>query len=274
MSPVAAIVVTDRRPPALACRGFTLLEVLVSMGIIIGALAGIAALLPAAGSRLGEATEIDQAGTLAANAVADLTNRGLFRASLWTGATPAVVFGQGLTDGAVSFISGAGVANQAELAARIDPDAGFFLADSTASGGAARICYGCMLSGTASGAPAAGTSTRVTTVVFRNPTPQLQTFSLSQSGSNSTVFSSATTDADRKRFLAGCAWVVALPATVGVPPLWVPIASSWTTGSTFVSFADSAVLSGSNYVSGSPGTLQVIGFDGLLRVDERFVTLE
>ena len=44
--------------PGRSMAGFTLLEVLVSLGIIIGALAGIAALLPAAGSRLGEALSL------------------------------------------------------------------------------------------------------------------------------------------------------------------------------------------------------------------------
>ena len=44
--------------------GFSLLEVLVSLGILVSALAGIAAMLPAAASRVGEATSLDRAGTL------------------------------------------------------------------------------------------------------------------------------------------------------------------------------------------------------------------
>ncbi|MBM4058212.1 MAG: hypothetical protein FJ275_08255, partial [Planctomycetes bacterium] len=50
--------------------GMTLLEVLVACGILVMGLASVAAMLPAAGARLAEATAIDRAGTLSANCFA------------------------------------------------------------------------------------------------------------------------------------------------------------------------------------------------------------
>lgn len=280
-------------------RGFTLLEVLVSMGIIIAALAGIAALLPAAGSRLAEATEIDRAGTLAANARADLASRGLITSQLWTTSpapnASAVVFGEGLTalgpPVALSGSFGATItlAGTAAVAARIDPATGFRLPDNlqtTASGEVTGsdpgVCYGCMLSSTA--APTGpGASVRLTTVVFRNPSPGVRQLALTQTGSGSSVFTSGSGAAaadDRKRFLAGCSWVLAVGTG---EPRWIRVSSSWTgfppgaagavltsaTGSSFVTFSGTDFVP---LVSGS--TLQVFGFEGLLRLDERFVNLE
>ena len=59
-----------------ACReGFTILEVLISAGIMVGGLACVASLLPAAAQRMSQAVSEDRAGTLAANAYADITAR-------------------------------------------------------------------------------------------------------------------------------------------------------------------------------------------------------
>lgn len=270
--------------------GFTLLEVLVSMGIIVAALAGIAALLPATGSRLAEATETDRAGTMAANAQAELANRGLVTAALWMGSgttrlvpAPAVVFGEGLPrlTTFASATSSVGSALLTEVNRRIHPDS-FRLPDAVVTspnGSQPGICYGCMLTSLAQ--PAAGVPVQATTVVFRKPNPEVQEFTLTQTGSGSTVFtgnSGAGAEAARKRFLAGCAWVLAVRS--GTAPLWLPIASSWTTylpgatsgnptGTVYVSLAGTDVR---GYVSGS--TLQVFGFDGLLRVDTRTINLE
>ena len=59
-----------------ACReGFTILEVLISAGIMVIGLACVASLLPAAAQRMSQAVSEDRAGTLAANAYADITAR-------------------------------------------------------------------------------------------------------------------------------------------------------------------------------------------------------
>lgn len=288
---------TSRLPAASAgsrilpdARGFTLIEVLISLGIIVGALAGIAALLPAAGSRLADATDIDRAGVMAANARADLANRGLVRASLWSGVTtPAVVFGEGLP-ALASTAPAAGVvgaANAAEVASRIDTSTGFLLQDSVqtndanaVTGFVPDVCYGCMLSSPAS-PPIPGMPFRVSTVVFQKPGPDIKAFSLSRSGSSTTlrVGSGAAVAADLTQFLAGCSWVLAVGSAAS-EPRWVQVGSAWTafapgqvtgspTGTSFVS------LTGTDWVGlVSGGSLQVIGFTGLLRVDERFVNLE
>lgn len=288
--------------PSRACpSGFTLLELLVSLGIIVAALSGIAALLPATGLRLGEATELDRAGTMAANARADLITRGLARADLWpttaSGSTRAVVFGEGLTTNSAALtLAGAGdtisLANNAAIVARIDPATGFRLRDHL-QGSLSGVCYGCMLSTTAAPPPMRGSTARMSTVVFRRPAAAVQAFVLSQSGSgNSPVFRVTGTvapsgtevpiaDADlaaalRKQFLAGCSSALAVTGPGQPPrePRWVPIAASWTmtgvaTGSSFVT------LSGTDHLAlMSGGSLRVFGFEGLLRVDERFVTLE
>lgn len=283
--------------PHAADRGFTLLEVLVSLGIIIGALAGIAALLPAAGVRLAEATQIDRAGTMAANARAEVLTRGLTSAPLWLQAqgvgdsTRAVVFGEGLTTNgtAVAMPGVAGTIVLAALGSRIDPITGFQLRDNvrtTLTGSTVitgtewepGVCYGCMLSSTA--APSgAGATVRLSTVVFRQPNAACKQISLTPvSGPVFTAGSGADAASDRRRFLQGCSSVLAFRS--GQEPRWVPVASSWTayapgqttgsgTGGSFVA------LSGTDW-SGLvvSGTLQVFGFEGLLRVDERFVNLE
>jgi type II secretory pathway pseudopilin PulG len=65
--------------------GMTLLEVLVACGILVFALSGIAAILPAAGSRLAESVAEDRAAVLSANVFAELKARQFFKASLFNG---------------------------------------------------------------------------------------------------------------------------------------------------------------------------------------------
>ncbi len=279
-------------PPACQVReGFTLLEVLVSIAILVFALAGIAALLPATGARLAEATDIDRAGTLAANAAADLLARGACRAALWpaTATTRAIVFGEGLTVGHASVaLTGAtatvALANTGTLATTLNTASAFQMRDDlvTSAAGAVTgvvgggICYGCMLSSTGAN-PGPGTQVRMTTAVFSRPGAAVQSFSLTRTLSSSPVFSFSGPAADglRRQYLAGCSWVVAVPPSGSTArPVWVPIASSWTTG-TSGTMAYVCLSGPSDYVSLISGsTLQVFGFDGLLRVDERTIRLE
>lgn len=322
MNEPARTVPPDAPPPRPRVPGFTLLEVLISMGVIIMALAGIAALLPAVGSRLGEATDTDRAGTLAVNARADLANRGLCTALLWTGTTLpvntpppgnrlAVVFGESLPALATiqSATASIAAAVPGEVAARVDTTDGFLLRDAlqvttggTVTGFNRGICYGCMLSCIVPppppqplpqpprppSPPAQGDVARLTTVVFRRSAADVKEFGLIQTGSNSPVFTSgsgADAAADRKRFLSGCAWVLVVSGSTppACEPRWYQVASSWTafpavgsgvvmtsaTGQSFVS------LTGTDWVRLlSSGSLRAYGFDGLLRVDERFVTLD
>jgi Tfp pilus assembly protein PilV len=82
----------ERRNSAITSanrRGITLLEVLVACGILAFALSGIAAILPAAGSRLAESVAEDRAAVLSANVYAEFQARQFLRASLFNG-VPAV----------------------------------------------------------------------------------------------------------------------------------------------------------------------------------------
>lgn len=65
--------ITSHHKPDRA--GFSLLEVLVSSGILVVGLASVAALLPAAATRMHQAVVQDRAGALAANAYADIMAR-------------------------------------------------------------------------------------------------------------------------------------------------------------------------------------------------------
>jgi hypothetical protein len=68
--------------------------VLVACGVLAIGLASVAAILPAAGSRFGQAQLADRAGFLAANARADLLNRGVVAADVFPSTTRACAFGQ------------------------------------------------------------------------------------------------------------------------------------------------------------------------------------
>ena len=93
---------TRRLPVAKTARaGFSLLEVLVACGILVVGLASIAAILPAAGSRLSEAAAQDRAVAAAAVAMSEIRCRNLATRDIFpTGSTaiaPAVVFGETLS---------------------------------------------------------------------------------------------------------------------------------------------------------------------------------
>lgn len=93
--------------PITYCRasraGFSLLEVLVACGILVIGLSGIAAILPAAGSRLSEAAAQSRAGSAAAVGMSEIRCRGLVSRNM-SGTTvagldsrTATVFGQTLS---------------------------------------------------------------------------------------------------------------------------------------------------------------------------------
>lgn len=63
--------------------GITLLEVLISCGLLVIGLSTIAALLPAAGSQLAQAVTEDRAAVLLSNATAEVFNRGLVSADVF-----------------------------------------------------------------------------------------------------------------------------------------------------------------------------------------------
>ena len=64
-------------------RGISLLEVLISMGILTVGLVSVLSMIPAGRSQTMKANAYDRGTTLAANAAADLINRGLIRPAGW-----------------------------------------------------------------------------------------------------------------------------------------------------------------------------------------------
>lgn len=73
--------------------GLSLLEVLIACGVLALGLAGVAAILPAAGQRFGAATVADRARFVAGNAHAEMLNRGWVSATNCAAGSRAVVFG-------------------------------------------------------------------------------------------------------------------------------------------------------------------------------------
>ena len=273
--------------------GMSLLEVLVALGVLAAGLASVAALLPAAGARLADATAIDQAGALAANTHADLRIRNVLTASMFTGSTPpqAVVSGSTI----FAFASGTAISVDTRLYPTISltkVDVRLGVSGTTTEVTDNGVCCGVMVVPVASATTpiTAGMPARVTVATFKQSTVESKQITLTAatgaasvlSGSNIAIFttgSDAVADAVRKQFLGSCAWVLA-SSTSGTStsrPAWLQIGGSWTTtGSTglpvgsYVSFSDPTAVG--PLLSGS-STLSVYGFTHILRVDERPATL-
>ena len=282
-------------PPAGSRAGFSLLEVLVACGILVIGLTSIAAILPAASSRLAEATAEDRAGTLAANAYAEAVARGLLSSDLFpasSSGTTCVVFGRVLTingtstsipGGKVALASGTTVSGTV-LFTRIDQARGFVLEDdltysipttgetpnnSFLNGGTGPreykdgVCWGGMLTPTVlTGTVGPGSVATLSLAVFKK-SGDMQSLTLTPtSGLYAVVPADAQT---RKKYAKGCSYLLVLPT--GAAPTWQRINASWTTvtGSTFLTFTGTQ-----SFPAGTPA----IGFEGLLRLDERTIVLD
>ena len=302
----ARIKVPHVPPPAGSRAGFSLLEVLVACGILVIGLTSIAAILPAASSRLAEATAEDRAGTLAANAYAEAVARGLLSSDIFKSSTnsngdtvrtfssgTACVFGRVLTvngtftsipAGKVALASGTTVSGTV-LFTRIDQARGFVLEDDLTysipttgetpnnsflnSGTGPReykdgVCWGGMLTPTVlTGTVGPGSVATLSLAVFKK-SGSIQSLTLTPtSGYYSVLPADAQT---RKTYAKGCSYLLVLPTSAA--PTWQRINASWTTktGSTFLTFTGTQLFSGS--------TTQAIGFEGLLRLDERTIVLD
>lgn len=294
----------ESRGPA----GFSLLEVLVSVGILVTGLASVAALLPASGALLREATTLDRSVALVANAHADLRTRGAVSSSLFTSvpAGRAVVFGEVLRTATSTTVVSANAAAINGFMKTDDfflPDdltygasvAGTTPANSFVDGGAAvrefkpGVCYGAMLTPRDfASAVASGSSATLSVAIFTKSNATFTTLDLIPVVASASTFQvpgdPAVAEANRKSFLRGCGWVLALPPTGAQSPRWFRIASSWTTeiinaatgvaepAASFVSFEDATVKDFP--LTGSPPALRVVGFERLMTVDEKIVVLE
>lgn len=286
--------------------GMTLLEVLVACGILVVGLASVAAMLPAAGSRLAEAAVIDRGGTLSANCFADLRTRQSFKATLFSPATTTLVI---MGDDASiplfktpmlgQWTEGLTSTTKRYTHAQLNiPATCFELRDSVQLGptnlpeeqlGQACRCIATVARIDKTTPVSAGTLARLSIAVFRNSTASSQKFDVTPSAFGVGVYAvpgaANTAAAARKRFLPACGAALAVPKN-GDAPRWLRIASSWTTlridanGNTvpdvsYVCFSDAGLAEQCRVqTDGKLGALTVWGVSQLIRVDERTVALE
>jgi len=93
---VSTMTMQHRNAGPNSLRGITLLEVLISIGVLSIGLVSVAALVPAGKSQAARATVMDRAGIMAANAIADACNFGLIRPeALTTSGTVVIDLGGG-----------------------------------------------------------------------------------------------------------------------------------------------------------------------------------
>jgi type II secretory pathway pseudopilin PulG len=283
-------------PPARrsARAGFSLLEVLVACGVLVIGLAGIAAIMPAAGARLGEASAQDRANSAVANAFAEIKARGLCSKSLFEigggySGTAAAVFGAPL--GPLQNLAGGlptGLVSGNAVGSRIAQDRGFYLEDELVYSPSADdvpqnsfvdgvrefnrgVCWGATVAPVPwPTSPSNMKVVEVSVAVFRKPPTDAVDIQLQQASGNVFTVSSPTgfDDGARRTFLKPCGFVLAVPASPGaVRPQWIEVNSSWMKGSSAqVSFRSDAYES----IMAS-GSIRVIGFENLITVSKQVV---
>jgi type II secretory pathway pseudopilin PulG len=269
-----------------ATRGMTLLEVLVACGILVVGLASIAAMLPAAGSRLGQAALEDRAGNVAGNALAQARSAGAIAADVFSNPNRAVAFGRGI-DTLPTVDNQRFAAAAPTLGQRIDANRGFMLEDEVQFTPASTtetpvndftdgrrsfkeaVCWGATI--VPSRFPAAPGGSATVSIAVARKTPAARAIALQNQGGG--LYVMATPDeAVRKTFLKGCSYAVVPPADATKGPRWYRITASWKadnpTLQVFIAF------DGTDFETFAGANPTVIGFDGLVRVDEHEVVLQ
>jgi type II secretory pathway pseudopilin PulG len=261
----------------------TLLEVLVACGILVVGLASIAAMLPAAGSRLGQAAREDRAGNLAANALSQARSAGVIAADVFSNPNRSVAFGRGVDT--LPSVDGQRFAAAAPtVAQRIDPNRGFLLEDeilfsppTTAQtplndfvdgrrSFKEAVCWGATL------VPhrfpvTPGTAATLAIAVARS-TPTTRAIPLTRHASGLYRMQIAD-ESVRKAFLRGCSYAVVPSSDPARGPRWYRIMASWSANTGIF-----VVFDGADVESFAGDTPTVIGFDTLIRVDEYEVVLQ
>lgn len=238
--------------------GITLLEVLISCGLLVVGLSTIAALLPAAGSQLAQAVTEDRAAVLLANAMAEVFNRGLLSADVFpasSGTACALALGKivgrlpALNDPVIRshFTSPSEEGRRRCGSERTfvledllvydppryaDTPVNAFSRDSAGTGPRKfrpEICWGATLR-PSTAAPVAGDRATLSIVVFKREgdagsgqMADAMPIVLTKVGS---FYESDLTPTGA--LLRGCSWLLAIPGpTVKDPPSWHKIMSSW-----------------------------------------------
>ena len=287
--------------------GITLLEVLVACGVLLFAMAGIAAILPAASSRLADSVAEDRAAFLSANVYSEFLTRRIATASILPpplAAGDALAFGQVYDAIAALKPSGINLASSDTLQKSIWPtpvDAssrrGFFSEDdlefSLSGGSVPQSVYETVVSGTPVGPRVFKRGVCWGATLVPNRLPSNSAGTLSAAGSMATLsiaaFKKAPTAAalsltatnglyclpagqqtNRSNFLRPCSYVLVSSTSTPNPPKWFRINSSWDDSSTNIPYISFMDLNRDPKVKDyeSSGKLTVIGFSGLIRVDE------
>lgn len=304
---------------------FSLLEVLVACGILVFALAGIAAILPAAGSIVTDGVAQDRAGMLAANVMAELRSRDLFRASAYTGGKSVVL---GILGTPTTWTSGTPTAFKGvetfllnpfisstvptlfdaawpygDKTIAVDNYRGFFLEDDLqidSSGTAPAFTYefGDVTTGTTIGprtfkrsaswgaivtpggpSPQPGDLATLSVATFRKPADAAM-IGLTTGTTGTNIFSLPPGNQTViKTYLSPGSYMLAIPPAPpsALPLRWVRVVSSWTaqSGTSFVVVNDDTpALSTYEQTIGGTKIIPVVGFPGLLRLDQFPVVLK
>ena len=270
------------RQPAAACRdGFTILEVLISAGIMVIGLACVASLLPAAAQRMSQAVSEDRAGTLAANAYADITaRRSLGLLSAATGgnlngllSSELAVFGcldELKRDGS----SGTNTIWEKKMDVTAFPagPGAWEIHDALEYGelngspintlsGTERtyrpgLCWLATVS--CAGGASSGGSAELSIAIFKKQPDEYRSYSYASSTGTIT----GVTDDERRQFLKGCSYV--LDVTTGQTPTWRMITASWENGGNTSLVFDVPPLSNAT----------LLGFENLLHVEKHRIVLD
>lgn len=294
--------------------GFSLLEVLVASAILVFALSGIAAILPAAGSIVADGVAQDRAGLLAANALAELRSRDLFRASTYAGGKSIVlgVFGSQMAwaTGSFTFAPLLGASGTTFFAAtwpynsstNIEDCRGFFLEDDLSidtDGAPPSFGYeaGNIKAGTAIGprqfkrgasygvivtptnaAPQPGDVATLSIATFRKPSDAAVIGLTIVSGSTNVFSLPPGNQTVVKTYFPAGSFFLAMPTPTSsaTQPTWFRVASSWTarSGTSFVMVNARTPALASYETMPGSALTQVVGFAAILRVDQFPLTLK
>ena len=274
--------------------GLSLLEVLIACGVLALGLAGVAAMLPAAGQRFGAATLTDRARFVAANAHAEMLNRGWITATACAAGTRGVVFGPVSIAGAPGVVSVPSTddvsrvfVSQDDIAfgqssqpiqirwpdgrgPRREGDRKVFHTGGPTNvfwdGGVGSRAYrkslvwGATLVPASSPASPGGNAVLSIFVLRRQGETKLISLTRNADGTYQCA------EADRIQRLASCSAVIVVADAAGsVTPTWGAVRASWPGGLALDSEAIDPAW--------QANSLGVIGFEGLVRVEHHLVTL-
>lgn len=247
-------------------KGITLLEVLISCALLIIGLSAIAGMLPAAGTKLAQATIEDRAALLLSNAMAEVSCRGLVAAEAFPGGITqagvrTAVFGMVLGElpnlgmlpngraASTYFTAAAPVIRERcgcertffledvlayERSPYADVPMNAFMQDDAGLGPRKvrrGLCWGAMLT-PVSGGSTPGSKALLSFGIFnrggRDDDGETETGVPISLKRAGSFYEAAI--ATTESFLGGCSWLLAIPSDPTKSPRWFRIVTSWNAG--------------------------------------------